>query len=187
MPKKLTTDEKLAKLEENQNKLLEELSEQRKAREKAEKALEKRELIEKKEKDPMSGPGEVCECTKITRAESWQVPNIEVVNPKTKTVETKPDMSKVPDGYKVRYDSTNSVFIVKEGHENLGKYELQDVVIPNCHSKYTKELTVFTSKAVQDRGNFKKEPPRRIVHLCEKHEAMFGAKSQKQVDLEKGK
>ena len=182
---KETVEEKLAKLEKNQNKLLEELSEQKKAREKAEKKLEVKEVKEKKEKDPMSGPGEVCECTKITRSESWQVPNIEVVNPKTQTVETKPNMKMVPEGYEVRYDATNSVFIVKEGHGDMNKYkDLQEVVIPNCQSKYTRELTVFTSKLVQDRGDFKKDPPRITVHLCEKHEKMFGAKTKARVKRE---
>ncbi len=182
MPK-LTTEQKLAKLEENQNKLLEELSEQKKAREKAEKKLENKEAKELKENDPMSGPGVLCECTSITRSESWQVPNIEFVNPKTKTVETKPDMSMVPDGYVVRYDSTNSVFIVKEGHDNP-KHNLQDVIIPVCQSKYTRELTVFTVKPVEDRKKINVNPPRRTLNLCEKHEKMFGAKTQKQVDKE---
>lgn len=184
MPKKLTTEEKLARLEDNQNKLLESLAAEKKLREKAETKLEVKEIKEKKEKDPMSGPGELCQVTNITRSESWQVPNVEVVNPTTHTVETKPNMAMVPEGYSVRNDSTNSVFIVKEGHENLRKYRLNDVVIPNCHSKYTRKLTVHTKKPIIDRGNFQKDPPRITVHLCEKHEKMFGAKSQKQVDKE---
>ena len=179
--KKLTTEEKLDKLEKNQNKLLESLVEEKKAREKAEKALETKEVKEKKEDDPMSGPGKLCECIKITRSEAWQVPSVEIVNPETQTVETKPDMSKVPEGYVVRQD-----FIVKAEYEDKNKFkDLQKIVIPNCHSKYTRELTVYTSKLIQDRGNFKKEPPRITVHLCEKHEQMYNAKTQKVVDKEK--
>ena len=183
---KETTEEKMAKLEDNQNKLLESLAAEKKLREKAEKSLEVKEVAEKKVADPMSGPGNVCEVTNITRSESWQVPSIEVVNPKTMTVETKPNMAMVPEGYKVRYDSTNSVFIVKEGHEDMQKYTLEEVVIPNCQSRYTKELTVFTKKSVLDRGDFSKEPPRVTVHLCEKHQKMFGAITPVEVKKRKG-
>lgn len=176
MPKKkkveLTTDEKL-------NQVLEAFEKEKEARIKAEAKLEQKVEQVKKEKDPMSGPGKICEVIKITKSESWQVPNKEVVNRETQTVETKPDMTKVPKGYTIRQ---GEAYIVKAGHEARADYPNDlDVIIPNCHSKYTRELTVFTKKGMQQRGNLEIEPPRVTVHLCEKHEKMFGAKTKAQV------
>ncbi len=177
MPKGVKKEETV---EDRLNRLEEELVLAKKSEEKALEALAKKEVKEKKEKDPMSGPGELCQVTHITMSESLQVPSREVINPDTQTVETKPDMSKVPEGHTVRPGPTNSMFIVKQGDEDRKKHPHDiDVIIPICQSKYTRELTIFTKKAVADRGNFKKKPPRVSLHLCEKHEKMFGAKLHK--------
>lgn len=146
------------------DKLLAALEEERALRKEAEKKLEEKETTEKKVKDPMSGPGVLCEATKITNAEAWQLPMRERVSPISKTPEMISDP--VPEGYAVKPGPNNSQYIVNPGSTEL---------IPNCKSKYTREYWVYGTKAAEDRGNFKKEPPKVPVHLCEHHAHVFQA------------
>lgn len=151
------------------NKLLEQLALEKKARQEAEDKLSERDLLDKKKTDPMGGPGELCEVTKITKAEAWQLPSRERVNPKTGTEEMISDP--VPEGYQIKEGPNNAHYVVA-----LGKKVEDAELIPNCKSKYTREYIVYGPKQVTDRGNFKKEPPKISVILCEKHATMFGAR-----------
>lgn len=162
--------------ENDVDKLLKALEEERQARQEAEDKLSTKEEEEKKVEDPMSGPGELCEATKVTLSESWQLKSQEAFNPKTKTEEmvTEPP----PEGFEDRLGPNNCHYVVKPEH-NDSRVPLKEAVYPNCRSKYTQEYSVYGPKPVQDRGNWEKEPPRYNVHLCEKHANLFGAKKPK--------
>lgn len=163
------------------DKLLEVIEQERQARIAAEAKLQEKELVEKKEKDPMSGPGVLCECTKITLSEAWQLKSQERLNPITGVEEMVTDPA--PPGYDKRLGPNNGYFVVKP-ENNRAEIRLEQAVIPNCQSKYTREYYVYTKKPVEDRGDFKKEPPKVKVNLCEKHQQVFGAKTKEQWEAE---
>lgn len=163
MPKKTS--------EERADQLLDALEKQKARADAAEAKLEAKEKSEAKEKDPMSGPGNLCQVTDITLSEAWQLKSQERVNLQTGTEEMVTDPA--PEGFADRQGPNNAHFVVKPEDMTI---PLKDSVIPNCQSKYTRELQVFGPKLASDKGNFKKEPPKIKMHLCEKHEKMFGAK-----------
>jgi len=173
-PKKV--DIETGKVEEKQDKvdkLLEALERERSERQSLEQRLN--EIEEKKlmEEDPMSGPGALCEVTKITLSEAWQLKSQEVYNPQSKTEEMKTEAP--PEGYVDRPGPNNGHFVVRP-ENNTNKVHLRDAVFPNCRSKYTQEYSVFGPKPAHQRGDFNVDPPRFNVHLCEKHAKMFDAK-----------
>lgn len=139
--------------------LLQQLEEVRKKNQELESKWQERELKEKKERDPMSGPGKPCQAYKITVAESWQLGK-EVVN----MPDGRPEMrlKKCPEGYQVR-KGTNGYYIVGLDDPKPEKNEY----ISNCRSKYTTEHEYKMRKP----ATFKidQEPPKGKVHLCEHH------------------
>lgn len=158
--------------DEKVNKLLEVVEQERTARKAAEDELEASKKKELKAKDPMSGPGVLCQVIKITKSEAWQLKSQERTNPLTRTEEMMTDP--VPEGYADRLGPNNCHYVVKPEHVDP-KFPLDEAVIPNCRSKYTQEVTVFGPKPAVDKGDFKKDPPKVKLHLCEKHKEMFGA------------
>lgn len=157
MGKKITEKEDGAKDTERQ--LLEQLAEERKKREEAENIIADRDAKELKERDPMSGLGKLCECTKITLSEAWQLPK-HVINTPDGRQEMRSD--KCPEGYQVR-KGANGNYIVGLEDKNPDNC----AYIPNCRSKYTQEYEYKMKKP----AHFKldQEPPVGKVHLCEKH------------------
>lgn len=143
----------------NTQDLLKQLDEERAKRIAVESKWHEKEITEKKERDPMSGPGRICEAPKITLAESWQLGK-EIFN----TPDGRQDMrlKKCPEGFQVR-PGTNGYYIV--GLEK-GKPEDNDY-IPNCRSKYTQEYEYKTKKPAH--YTIHQEPPKAKIHLCEHH------------------
>lgn len=164
--KPATTDEKV-------NKLLEELEKERAEKKELKDKLDAKENIEKKEKDPMSGAGTLCEVVKITKSEAWQLPSRERYSEASRTMEMMSDPC--PNGYQVKQGPNNTAYIVDKSFTN----PMDAPELPNCRSKYTDSYEVYGPKKATDRGNFEKEPPKVEVHLCEKHAELFGARKKK--------
>ena len=156
--------------EDKVNKLLEELALERAEKKALAKQLDAIESLDKKEKDPMSGAGTLCEATKITKSEAWQLLSRERYSEASRTVEMMSDPC--PAGYQTKQGPNNTTYIVDKSFAN----SMDAPEIPNCRSKYTDKYTVFGPKKPTDRGNFEKEPPKVEVHLCEKHAELYGAK-----------
>lgn len=150
--------------EQNVDDLLKELEKEKAERQKIEAELKEKNITEAKVKDPMSGPGVLCEVTKITQAEAWQLPVRERISTSSNTPEMIPDP--VPSGYAAKDGPNNTMYIVKPGSPDL---------IPNCRSKFTQTYWVYGRKPAEERGNFKKEPPKVEIHLCEHHADVFQA------------
>lgn len=141
--------------------------------ERLKKLLEEKEKAEAKEKDPMSGPGKLCECVKITKSEAWQLPSREVMNPSTQTLEMK--TAPAPEGYFSVEGTNNDFYVTAEEPKPFQKVS-QTTLIPNCRSKYTKSYSVFGPKTADQKSDLKSEPSRYNVYLCEKHAEMFKGK-----------
>ena len=156
--------------DEKVNKLLEELALERAEKKELAKKLEAIQIVEKKEKDPMSGAGTLCEVTKVTKSEAWQLPSRERYSEASRTVEMMSDPC--PAGYQTKQGPNNTQYIVEKSFAD----PREAPELPNCRSKYTDKYTVFGPKKPTDRGNFTKEPPKVEIHLCEKHAEIFGAK-----------
>lgn len=156
----------------NEAKLLKKLEEEQKARKEAEAKLKEQEVEKAKEVDPMSGPGELCECTKVTLSEAWQLKSQEKISPETGTEEMVTDLA--PDGFVDRAGPNNTHFVVKPENAKPN-VRLQDAAIPACQSKYTKTYTIKGKKSVQDSGNPNKPHPKVKLNLCERHASLFEA------------
>lgn len=139
--------------------ILKQLAEERAARLELEARWNEKEQKEKKERDPMSGTGKLCQAYKITVAEAWQLGK-EVIN----TPDGRQDMrlKKCPEGYQVRR-GTNGYYIVGTENPDPEKNEY----IPNCRSKYTQEYEYKMKKPAHFK--LEDEPPKAKIHLCEHH------------------
>lgn len=160
-------------IDEKVNKLLAELEKERAEKKELADKLEAKEIVERKEKDPMSGAGTLCEVTKITRSEAWQLPSRERYSEGSRTMEMMSDPC--PEGYQTKQGPNNTTFIVEKSYSK----PQEAPELPNCRSKYTDTYEVYGPKKPTDRGDFKKEPPKVEVHLCEKHAEIFGARKKK--------
>ncbi len=120
------------------------------------KEKEAREVEEKKVKDPMSGPGHMCEAFKITMGEAWQLRT--VISQDGREME----LEQCPEGYQAR-EGAGAYYIV--GLED--KDPKKCAFLPNCRSKYTSEYKYRMKKPVH--FQFEQESPEGDIHLCEHH------------------
>jgi hypothetical protein len=162
MPPKKKIEEPILvtpKVEVTAEELLKQLEIEREARRVAEEKLDSKVKAEIKVRDPLSGPGKLCEAVKITAAEAWQLGK-EIYN----TPDGRQDMrlKQCPEGYQVR-QGANAYYIVGVDNKDPEKNEL----IPNCRSKYTKEYEYRMKKPAS--FAITEAPPEGRVHLCDHH------------------
>lgn len=142
-----------------QEDLLKQLAEERKKREALESEINEQKEKKKRETDPMSGVGKLCEATKITAAEAWQLRR-RIINMPDGRQEMRSEP--LPEGYQMR-KGVNGNYIV--GMEN--KDPLKCELIPLCRSKYTQEYTYKMKKPANFRID--QDPPEGKLHLCDHH------------------
>jgi len=159
MPKKKVEEVKVDNPTVSPEYLLKQLEEERKKREALETQINSQKEKEKRIKDPMSGPGRLCEATKITAAEAWQLKRRIIDMPDGRQeMRSEP----VPEGYQIR-KGVNGNYIV--GLEN--KDPLKCELIPLCRSKYTQEYTYKMKKPANFRLD--QDPPEGKIYLCDHH------------------
>ncbi len=126
---------------------------------------EEKELERTKVEKPETGPGDLCEATKITASEAWQLKK--VLKKGRSGIEAVVEAT--PKGYRVR-NMGSGHYVVDCTAEDPRSCPL----IPNCKSKFTKKYKIYIKKPVH--YELTDNPPQKEFHLCEKHAKIFTGK-----------